>query len=131
MNEDQPSIFECIVGHVRLFLAALEHESFTDAAKALGVGQATMSRRIAALEEEVGHALFDRTPGGLTPTHAALQLRPWAEAMGASMRDAGAALAGLESARAASTSSDCSSPPHPFRAATLAPFRALFFFFLQ
>lgn len=83
---------------VRLFLAALEHESFTDAARALGVGQATMSRRIAALEEEVGHALFDRSRGGLTPTHAALQLRPWAEAMGASMRDAAAALAGLESA---------------------------------
>ncbi len=81
---------------VRLFLAALEHESFTDAAKAIGVGQATMSRRIAALEAEVGHALFDRSRGGLTPPHAALQLRPWAEAMGASMRDAGAALAGLE-----------------------------------
>ncbi len=83
---------------VRLFLAALEHESFTLAAKALRIGQATMSRRIAALEAEVGHPLFDRSRGGLTPTHAALQLRPWAEAMGASMRDAGAALAGLESA---------------------------------
>lgn len=83
---------------VRLFLAALEHESFTLAAKALRIGQATMSRRIAALEAEVGHPLFDRSRGGLTPTHAALQLRPWAEAMGASMRDAGAALAGLEAA---------------------------------
>lgn len=81
---------------VRLFLAALEHASFTDAAKALGVGQATMSRRIAALEHDVGHALFDRSRGGLTPTLAAQQLRPWAEAMGASFRDAAAAVAGLE-----------------------------------
>jgi DNA-binding transcriptional LysR family regulator len=81
---------------VRLFLAALEHGRFTAAAKVLGVGQATMSRRIAALEQEVGHLLFDRSRGGLTPTHAALQLRPWAEAMASSMKDAGAALAGLE-----------------------------------
>lgn len=81
---------------VRLFLAAVEHGSFTDAAKALGVGQATMSRRIAALEADVGHALFDRSRGGLTPTHAAQQLVPWAEAMGASMREAAAAMAGLE-----------------------------------
>lgn len=85
---------------VRLFLAALEHGSFTDAAKALGVGQATMSRRIAALEESVGHVLFDRSRGGLSPTHAAQQLRPWAEAMGAAMRDAGARFAGLEAAPA-------------------------------
>jgi DNA-binding transcriptional LysR family regulator len=83
---------------VRFFLAALEHQSFTLAAQALGVGQATMSRRIAALEVDVGHALFDRSRAGLTPTHAALRLRPWAEAMGASMRDAAAALAGLEAA---------------------------------
>lgn len=83
---------------VRLFLSALEHGSFTDAAKALGVGQATMSRRIAALERELGHVLFDRSRGGLSPTHAANQLRPWAEAMGASMKGAGAAMAGLEAA---------------------------------
>jgi DNA-binding transcriptional LysR family regulator len=83
---------------VRLFLAALDHGSFTDAAKALGVGQATMSRRVAALEAAVGHALFDRSRGGLSPTRAAQQLRPWAEAMGAAMRDAGATLAGLEAA---------------------------------
>lgn len=81
---------------VRLFLAALEHGSFTDAAKALRVGQATMSRRIAELERVVGHTLFDRSRGGLTPTHAAQRLRPWAVAMGASMRDAAATLAGLE-----------------------------------
>lgn len=83
---------------VRLFLAALEHGSFTVAARETGVGQATMSRRIAALEQGVGHALFDRSRSGLSPTDAAQRLRPWAEAMGASMRDAGAALAGLEAA---------------------------------
>lgn len=83
---------------VRLFLAALEHGSFTDAAKALHLGQATMSRRIAELERVVGHVLFDRSRGGLQATHAAQRLRPWAEAMGASMRDAAATLAGLEAA---------------------------------
>lgn len=83
---------------VRLFLAAVEHGSFTEAARALGVGQATLSRRIAALERQVGHSLFDRSRSGLTLTSAANQLLPWAEAMGASMREAAATLAGLEMA---------------------------------
>jgi DNA-binding transcriptional LysR family regulator len=83
---------------LRLFLAAIEHRSFTEAAQALGVGQATMSRRIAALEADVGHVLFDRSRQGLTPTFAAQQLLPWALAMGSSMREAAAALAGLEEA---------------------------------
>jgi DNA-binding transcriptional LysR family regulator len=85
---------------VRLFLAALQHGSFTAAATALRVGQATMSRRMASLERVIGHSLFDRSRGGLAPTPAAKQLQPWAEAMAASMRNAQASLAGLEVAPA-------------------------------
>ena len=42
------------------FDAAARSGSFTRAASELGVTQAAVSRRIGALEQEIGHALFDR-----------------------------------------------------------------------
>jgi len=81
---------------LRIFLAACRAGSFSRAAKELGVGQATISRRIAALEDRVGHPLFDRRKEGLAPTAAADLLRPYAESMeDASMR-ANAAVQGFE-----------------------------------
>ena len=80
----------------RIFLAARRHGSFTAAARALGLGQATLSRRVAALEARLGHRLFDRSRDGLRLTPAAARLSPFAEAMEASLRAAGASLAGLE-----------------------------------
>lgn len=81
---------------LRLFLTALEEGTLSKAAEHLGLAQATMSRRIAALEEQVGHTLFDRSRLGLAPTEAALLLAPHAEAMAASANEAASALAGLE-----------------------------------
>jgi DNA-binding transcriptional LysR family regulator len=81
---------------VRLFLATAQEGSFSAAARLTGLGQATLSRRVAALEKQVGHALFERTRDGVALTEAARRLLPWAEAMGASMREAGASVAGLE-----------------------------------
>ena len=49
---------------LRIFLAVLRAGSFSGAAEALGVEQSTISRRIAQLESELGHALFDRTLEG-------------------------------------------------------------------
>lgn len=56
--------------HVRAFLAAAEHGSYTAAARALGAAQPTVGRQIAALEAELGVPLFDRVGRGvaLTPT---------------------------------------------------------------
>jgi DNA-binding transcriptional LysR family regulator len=42
------------------FLAVVEHKTFHRAAKACGVAQPPLSRRIAALERELGGALFSR-----------------------------------------------------------------------
>lgn len=81
---------------LRYFLAACRAGSFTQAAKALGVGQATMSRRIAVLEERVGHPLFDRKKGGLALTAAAELLRPYAESMADASARANAAIQGFE-----------------------------------
>lgn len=81
---------------LRIFLAACRAGSFGRAAKDLGVGQATISRRIAALEERVGHPLFERRKDGLAPTAAADLLRPYAESMADASMRAAAAVQGLE-----------------------------------
>jgi DNA-binding transcriptional LysR family regulator len=53
---------------VRLFLAVADRGSLTEAARHLGVGQPTVSRRLAELEEQLGYALFDRSVEGTTLT---------------------------------------------------------------
>ncbi|MBO6937400.1 MAG: LysR family transcriptional regulator [Deltaproteobacteria bacterium] len=49
---------------LRVFLAVHREDSFSGAARVLGVKQSTVSRRIAALEEALGGVLFDRTARG-------------------------------------------------------------------
>src|SRR5487761_680507 len=51
-------------------LALAEHQHFGRAAEAVGIAQPPLSKQIAALEREVGTALFDRTPRGVYPTAA-------------------------------------------------------------
>ncbi len=64
---------------IRTLLAVLRAGSFTRAATLLQTEQSTISRRIAALEKELGVALFERGPQAPTPTQAALSLREVAE----------------------------------------------------
>ncbi|MCB1694098.1 MAG: LysR family transcriptional regulator [Pseudomonadales bacterium] len=63
------------------FLAVAEHRSFSAAARAMGLGQPTISRRIQELELRLGEQLFDRGKHGAMPTRAALRLLPAAEQM--------------------------------------------------
>ena len=63
---------------VKVFLAACEEGSFSAAARALGVEQSTVSRRIAALEDGLGGALFVRGRGGLVLTDRGAQVAPLA-----------------------------------------------------
>ncbi|HYE48928.1 MAG TPA: LysR family transcriptional regulator [Azospirillaceae bacterium] len=65
----------------RTFLAALREASLSGAARRLGLTQPTVSRHIDALEEALDQALFVRTQRGLSPTDAALALRPYAETL--------------------------------------------------
>lgn len=53
---------------LRLFLAVTEVGSINRAAHRLGLGQATVSRRLSELEATVGHSLFVRSVSGVTLT---------------------------------------------------------------
>lgn len=62
---------------VRLFLAIADRGSLTEAARHLGVGQPTVSRRLAELEDRLGYTLFDRGVEGTTLTsHGERWLEP-------------------------------------------------------
>lgn len=63
------------------FLAVLDAGSLMGAARALNAQQPTLSRHIAALESQLGVALFERTGRGVQPTAAALQLADAARQM--------------------------------------------------
>lgn len=76
----------------RSFLAVLREGSLSAAARALALTQPTIARHIEALERSVGFELFIRSQRGLSPTEAALELKPYAEQLastaGAMMRAA-------------------------------------------
>ena len=55
---------------LRIFLAVVAHGSMNGAGRALGQSQPTIARRIKALEEALGVALFLRGPNNLGLTEA-------------------------------------------------------------
>lgn len=59
---------------VQLFLAIAEQGSLTAAARTLRTTQPTVSRRLAELEQRLGHALFERQLAGVVPTVAGERL---------------------------------------------------------
>jgi DNA-binding transcriptional LysR family regulator len=67
----------------RSFLAVIREGSLSAAARRLNLTQPTIGRHIEALEQALGVALFTRSPHGLAPNSAALELVPHAEAMAA------------------------------------------------
>jgi DNA-binding transcriptional LysR family regulator len=66
---------------LRAFACVAEHGSLTRAATVLEVAHSALSRRISALEAELGGRLFNRTGRGATPTEFALTLLPRVRAM--------------------------------------------------
>jgi DNA-binding transcriptional LysR family regulator len=82
----------------RLFLAVAEAGSLSGAARALRLGQPTLSRRIGLLEERLDGPLFVRRPDGVTPTALAERLVPVARRMAEWASDAERVVAGGERA---------------------------------
>lgn len=66
---------------IRIFLAIHRHLTLAAAAGKLAVDTSTVSRRLAALEQDLGLQLFERTRTGLVPTRAAERVLAAAEAM--------------------------------------------------
>lgn len=67
----------------RAFLVTAEEGSLSAAARALGMAQPTLGRQVAALEEELGVALFERSGRGLSLTPSGLELLEHVRGMGA------------------------------------------------
>lgn len=65
--------------HLKAVIALARHGSFTKAARELYVAQSTLSRHVAALERELGVALFVRGLDAVTPTRAGAAFLPEAE----------------------------------------------------
>jgi DNA-binding transcriptional LysR family regulator len=61
------------------FLAVARHGSSTAAARALGVDQSTVQRRLAELERRIGQPLVSRSPSGYRLTAYGQELLPLAE----------------------------------------------------
>jgi len=82
----------------RLFLAVADAGSMSGAARALRLGQPTLSRRIGLLEERLDGPLFVRRTDGVTPTDLAERLLPAARRMAEWASDAARVVAGGERA---------------------------------
>jgi DNA-binding transcriptional LysR family regulator len=66
----------------RAFLVTAEEGSLSAAARALGMTQPTLGRQVAALETELGVALFERAGRGLILTPSGLEMMDHVRAMG-------------------------------------------------
>lgn len=60
---------------LRYFLTVAREQSFTKAAEQLNITQPTLSRQLAALEEELGAKLFNRGGHSITLTNEGLLLK--------------------------------------------------------
>jgi DNA-binding transcriptional LysR family regulator len=76
------------------FREVMRQGSLSAAARVLGLTQPTVGRHVAALEAGLDAALFTRSPQGLTPTPAALDLLPRVEEMHAAAQAAARAVSG-------------------------------------
>lgn len=81
---------------LKWFVAVADAGSFRLAATRTGLNHTTLSRRMAALEEALGTALFDRSPHGLELTDAGRELRLTANAVAEEIEDVQLRLAGRD-----------------------------------
>lgn len=82
--------FDLNLRHLRALGDVIAHRSLNRAADAAGLSQPALTQGLGKLERQLGVALFDRHPGGVTPTVAGIALAERAErafeALGGSLR---------------------------------------------
>ncbi len=78
------------------FIAVAESQSFTRAADNLHLSQPAISKRITALEEQIGRSLFDRVGRSISLTDAGRTLLPYARKALQDIEDGRRALSQLE-----------------------------------
>jgi DNA-binding transcriptional LysR family regulator len=83
---------------LRFFLGVCRHKTVSAAGQQLGVDHATVSRRIARLENALNSKLFEHRPTGFVPTAAGNRLRRMAEVVEASINACEAELSDADSA---------------------------------
>lgn len=81
---------------LRYVLETVRQGGLSGAARVLCVNHATVSRRIAALEQDMGVRLFDRLPKGYTPTLAGKEAAKSAEVMEQAQLDLSRSLVGRD-----------------------------------
>lgn len=64
---------------LKYFLAVVQEGNISNAAKRLHITQPTLSRQLAALEDELGRQLYTRGHAGITPTEHGVMLANYAE----------------------------------------------------
>ena len=107
MTKEDPQFYSPRMGadvswdDLKIILAIADHGSLTKAARALGLTQPTVGRRLAAFEDRSRGTLFERTATGLSPTAAGstllcelTQMRDLAESIQRSINRQDRALAG-------------------------------------
>ncbi|MBR9912079.1 MAG: LysR family transcriptional regulator [Gammaproteobacteria bacterium] len=81
--------------HLKAFTTVVQLGSFTDAADKLHLTQPAVSKRIAALEQQLGCRLIDRVKRGVSLTEAGQALLPRAQAILRSVSDTELAISNL------------------------------------
>ena len=121
MVESPPAAGRTELPHLSTFVRAAERGGFTAAAADLGITQAAVSQRIAALEKELRVSLFDRRAGRIRLTEAGRMLHEYGRKIVNLHDEARQALGGLRPLISGDLSLAASSVPGEYFLPSLLP----------
>lgn len=78
---ERPRLLALHIGEIASFVALVDHDGFTTAARAMNLSQAAFSARINRLERALGVTLVDRSVRRLTLTREGRAFQPLAKSL--------------------------------------------------